>query len=185
MALTTGPHGEENGAYEFFGNPGSYIEFPNNGSLDTRHSITLMCWVQRENTDGPLFNYRKSGPWGVHIWVVNSKFFNRITVFPTHAFKTAIFTDQVLEAGRWYHVAATYNSNTGDNSLFLDGVKVKSQNIGTGFEISTNDAEVRMGVKDGDGRHFKGKITQMKVYDVALDTDQVKVAMKGNLKQLK
>ncbi|XP_078377370.1 uncharacterized protein LOC144660588 isoform X1 [Oculina patagonica] len=180
VELADGPHNEPEGAYQFFGNAGSYIEFPNDGGLDTRNSITLMCWVQRENTEGPLFNYRKSGPWGVHIWIVNSRFFNRITKYPNHAFANAILTDDPLDAGRWYHVAATYNHNTGENSIYVDGVLAKTQNIGTGFRIATNDTEVRMGVKDGDGRHFKGNITQMKVYDVALDADQIKAAMKDN-----
>ncbi|XP_078377374.1 uncharacterized protein LOC144660588 isoform X5 [Oculina patagonica] len=179
VELADGPHNEPEGAYQFFGNAGSYIEFPNDGGLDTRNSITLMCWVQRENTEGPLFNYRKSGPWGVHIWIVNSRFFNRITKYPNHAFANAILTDDPLDAGRWYHVAATYNHNTGENSIYVDGVLAKTQNIGTGFRIATNDTEARMGAKDGDGRHFKGNITQMKVYDVALDADQIRAAMKG------
>ena len=184
MALADGPHNEPNGSYEFFGNAGSYIEFPNDGGLDTRHSITLMCWVNRQNNDGPLFNYLKSGPWGVHIWIVNKRFFNRITRYPDHAFRTAIATDQELDVGRWYHVAATYNHNTGENSLYLDGVLAKTQNIGTGYEISTDDAQVRMGAKDGDGRRFQGRIAHMKVYDVALNADQISAAMKGNLQIL-
>ena len=90
MELTTGPHGETNGSYQFSGNPNSFIEFPNDGGLDTLHSITLMCWVQPGGRDGPLFNYKNSGAWGVHIWIVNGKFFNRITKYPNHAFFDAI-----------------------------------------------------------------------------------------------
>ena len=177
VTTTNGPNNERNGAYQFSGTSNSFIEFPNNGGLDTRHSITLMCWVQPGGKDGPLFNYRKSGPWGVHIWIVSGRFFNRITKYPNHAFTNAIATDQPLSVGHWAHVAATYDHNTGVNSLFVNGHLSKTQNIGRGYEISTNDAEVRMGVKHGDNRFFNGKIAQMKVFDFALDEHQIEAAM--------
>ena len=182
MTLTNGPNNELNGAYQFSGTSNSFIEFPNNGGLDTRQSITLMCWVQPGGQDGPLFNYRKYGAWGVHIWIVNGRFFNRITKYRNHAFINAVATDQPLPIGRWVHVTATYDHNTGVNSLYINGHLSKTQNIGTGYEISTNDAVVRMGVKVGDGRFFKGKIAQMKVFDVALDHKQIEIAMnKGKI----
>jgi len=172
-----GPHNEPDGAYEFPGTSDSYIEFPNDGGLDTRFSITLMCWVQPGGQDGPLFNYRESGPWGVHIWINFKKFFNRITVRDTHAFRTAISSFEELAEGQWYHVAATYDHNTGVNSLFINGHPDNSLFINTSYEISTNDNKVRMGVKAGDGRYFKGKIAEMKVYDFALNADQIQAAM--------
>ena len=177
MTLAPGPHNEPDGAYEFPGTSDSYIEFPNDGGLDTRHSITLMCWVQPGGKDGPLFNYRQSGVWGVHIWINFGRFFNRITERTSHNFRVAISSFDVLTVGKWYHVAATYDHNTGVNSLYINGDPDNSHNIETGYEISTNDRRVRMGVKAGDGRYFKGKIAQMKVYDIALNTDQIQAAM--------
>ena len=181
MELTTGPHGETNGSYQFSGNPNSFIEFPNDGGLDTLHSITLMCWVQPGGRDGPLFNYKNSGAWGVHIWIVNGKFFNRITKYPNHAFFDAILTDQALPVGQWAHVAATYDHITGVNSLYVNGHLSKTKYIGKTDRISTNDGQVRMGVKIGDSRYFNGKIAQMKVFDIALDEADIKAAMnEGN-----
>ncbi|CAH3127342.1 unnamed protein product, partial [Pocillopora meandrina] len=185
VELTTGPHGETNGSYQFSGNPNSFIEFPNDGGLDTLHSITLMCWVQPGGRDGPLFNYKNSGAWGVHIWIVNGKFFNRITKYPNHAFFDAILTDQVLPVGQWAHVAATYDHITGVNSLYVNGHLSKTKYIGKTDRISTNDGQVRMGVKIGDSRHFNGKIAQMKVYDVALNEVDIKAAMNEGNAQFK
>lgn len=186
VTLTTGPHGKPNGAYEFSGKKGSYIEFPNDGRLDTHYSITLMCWVQPGGQDGPLFGYSRSGPWGVHLWIVSGRLFIRITKYPNHGSSDAIATDKPLKKGEWVHVAATYNSNSGSNSLYINGALKKRHNIGTGFRISTNDPEVRMGVRVGDGRYFKGKISQMKVYAVALDAKEISAAMnEGNSQIIK
>ena len=185
MEFTSGPANESNGAYQFKGATDSFIQFPNTGGiLDVKYSITLMCWVRPGGQDGPLFNYKRQGAWGVHIWIAgNGRFFVRITKFGSHAFLTALSTDQPLEQGRWYHVAATYDSNTGVNSIYVDGVLNKTQNIGTGYRISTNDPAIRMGVKIGDRRLFNGAITQMGIYNVSLTGDQIRTVIKqgGNI----
>jgi len=173
-AFTTGPYNAADGAYELFGKNTSYIEFPNGeGNLDVKYSITLMCWVRPGGQDGPLIDYKKGGALGVHISIVDGKFCNSITTYPVHNFFPAISTDQPLEIGKWVHVAATYNNLTGVNSIYVNGVLRKTQNIRKGHRIATNEPEVRVGVKDGDGRYFKGAITKMGVYDVALSAQQI------------
>ena len=79
-----------------------------------------------------------------------------------------------LPAGVWARVVATYDYDTGLNSIYINGHLNKSQSIDKGYEISTNAEEVRMGTREGDARYFKGKITEMKVYDVALNEAQIK-----------
>ena len=184
MKFTSGPYNAPNGAYEFAGTSTSYIEFPNRGGiLDVKYSITMMCWVRPGGKDGPLFSYKKADPhWGVHIWVAQAgRFFNRITRYPNRAFFQHIQTDQPLKVGKWVHVAATYDHNTGWNAIYVDGVLKKRQNIGTGFRISTNDPAVRMGVKDGDRRFLKGAVTQMGLYNVSLTAKQILAVRKqGN-----
>ena len=144
VAILNGPYNEPGGAYMFYGTVGSYIRFPNNGGLDTRLSITLMCWVQPGGQDGPLFSY---GDWGVKMWIVDGKFLNQIikrSSQPLTSIKTAV----VLPAGKWVHVAASYDHNTGNNSLFINGHFSISQSIGKGYKIASNSYKVRMGFKD-------------------------------------
>lgn len=177
--FTSGPANESNGAYQFRGTTDSFIQFPNtDGILDAKYSITLLCWVRPGGQDGPLFNYKIQGAWGVHIWIAHGgKFFNRITKFDGHTFLPHLDTDQALLVGKWYHVAATYDSQTGENSIYVDGVLSKTQNIGTGYRISTNDPAIRMGVKIGDERLFNGAIAQMGIYNVSLNAHQIRAVM--------
>ena len=46
------------------------------------------------------------------------------------------------------------------------------RNIGAGLSLSTQD-DVRMGALENDGRYFKGRITAMQIYDVALTGEQI------------
>ena len=171
VTFGAGPDGVAEGSYEFFGNANSYIEFPNSagGPLDVRYSMTMLCWVYHNGKDGPLFNYRTSGHWGVHLWVVAGQLFVRFTR-RNYGFTTALLHTAL--AGGWKFVGASYDRGTGDAKLWVNGAVVQTLNIGKGLDLATQDS-IRMGVKIGDGRYFKGRIAQMQVYNEALTQEQI------------
>ena len=168
VQLAPGPFGQPNGSYQFSGSATSYIEFPNNGGLDTRYSITLLAWVFLENTDGPVFNYGVDY-FGVHFWVGGGYLFCRfvtrsgIYLSPLHSGK--------LNQGAWNFVGASYDYHSGVEKLWIEGKVSEEQNINT-HELHTIGA-VRMGVLTGDDRFLKGRISCMQVYNKALTEREV------------
>ena len=107
--------------------------------------------------------------------VDDGKFFNQIVKRRSFQILTSIRTE-VLPAGKWVHVAASYDHNSGNNSLYINGHLGASRNIGTGYEIATASQNVLMGVTSG--IYFKGKIAEMKVYDVALNEAQIQTSIR-------
>ena len=163
VGITNGPYNEPGGAYMFYGTHGSYIEFPNNGGLDTRFSITLMCWVQPGGLDGVR----------THMRILNGTFLIQIVKHGSFEQLPSITTAEVLPEGKWVHVAASYDHNSGNKSLYINGHLRASQN--SGYEIATASQGVRM------GRYFRGKIADMKVCDVALNEAQIQTSIiQGN-----
>ena len=172
VTLALGPDGIDGGSYEFSGYPNSFIEFPNSegGPLDVRYSITMLCWVYHSGQDGPLFDYRPNGARGVRLWALNGQLFFRFTKrdysLTTRLLHTAL-------AGGWKFVGATYDHSTGDAKLWVDGFVVQTLNIGAGLDLATQDS-IRMGaIKNYNWWAFKGRITQMQVYDKALTQEQI------------
>ena len=178
VTITNGPYNEPGGAYMFYGTRGSYIKFRNDGGLDTRLSITLMCWVQHRGQNGPLFRYGKfEAKTGVGMGIAGGKLRN-VIYKRSYQFLGSLKTPDVLPAGKWVHVAATYDHNTGNNSLFINGHFSISNNINKGYEIETTSQTVWMGTKGSTGWHFIGKIAEMKVYDVALNEEQIQASIR-------
>ena len=178
VTLAPGPGGAADGSYEFSGTSNSYIEFPNSagGPLDVRNSMTMLCWVYSDGQDGPLFNYKTGGAWGVHLWVVSGQLFVRFTR------RDYSFTDALIKtplAGGWKFVGASYDRGSGEAKLWVDGNVVQTLNIGASLELATQDP-IRMGVKSDDGRHFKGRIAQMQVYNTALTREQIQTLRNRN-----
>ena len=182
VSLTTGPFNTTDGAYEFWGNKNSYIQFPNkHGMLDVQTSISLMCWVRPGGQDGPLFQYYKPRKWGVHIWIENGGRFRSRIYEADYAKKIAIQSDQSLERGKWVHVAATYNHTTGNNSIYVNGILNATRFIGTGLRIAAV-GKGRMGAVPVERTRFlKAAVSHMEVYNVSLNANQIRaVKDKGN-----
>ena len=173
VTQAAGPNGKAGGSYQFTGQANSYIEFPNNGGLDAQHSITLLCWVYPENTDGPIFNYKTTGyPWAVHLWIHTGRLYGVISQ-RNYVMIPGLISSQVLALNQWHYVGFTYNHITGIADLWLDDQRVVQRNIGAGLSLSTQD-DVRMAALENDGRYFKGRITAMQIYNVSLTEEQIK-----------
>lgn len=176
--LEAGPDGKAGGSYQFEGKADSYIEFPNNGGLDAQYSMTMLCWVYPQNLEGPIFNYKTSGQWGVHMWMVAGKLFARFN-HRNYTFTPHLLSNHLLPLNQWYYVGASYDHNTGIAKLWLNGQQVLQLHIGAKIILGTQDS-VRMGAKGGDGRYLKGRVTDMKIYDVALTMEQINAVKHAN-----
>ena len=174
VSLAPGPYGEEDGSYEFFGNANSFIEFPNNpgGALDVRYSMTILCWVYYDDKggpDGPIFNYNTGSLYGVHLWVAQGLLFAR---FNDRAFQNLPYLRYTSLTGGWKFVGASYDNETGEIKLWVDGALKQTLNMGAGVELGTQGS-VRMGVRKNDQRFFKGKISQLQIYNEALSQQKI------------
>ena len=175
--LAPGPNGKANGSYEFLGTSDSYIEFPNTagGPLDVRESITMLCWLQYNGDgNGPIFNYNTRGDnRGVHLFVYEGKLYVRFSKRDYSATETETLIDTTPVARGWKFVGASYDHVSGEAKLWVDGVVVRTKNIGTRLELATQDS-IRMGVVSGTNKeYFKGRITQMQVYNESLTQEQI------------
>lgn len=167
-----GPDGTPGGSIRFKGRTDSYIEFPNKGRLTARNSITLLAWVFPAGPVGPIFNYKTDG-FGVHFWLTRPRELFARFVSKKGSFTTPIKSNKIrLRA--WNFVGTTYNHRSGIAKLYINNKLVASRRIGR-ITLLTN-YPARMGAKTGDNRAFRGRITCMQVYGVALNVRQMKLA---------
>ena len=167
-----GPDNWPNTATEFFGNKNSYIEFPNTGKLDTRNSITILAWVLHLGVAGPIFNYNIGPKWGVHFWMKRPRQLYAQFVRRDGRFTTSLVTHgTTVPYKAWAYLGTTYNGNTGMATLWVNNRPVVRTNIGR-IRLATN-RPVRMGAKIGDRRYFRGRVSCVQVYSVALNRRQI------------
>ena len=180
VSLALGPDGKADGSYQFAGTQNSYIEFPNSamGPLNVRDSMTMLCWVFYDGKGGPLFSYN-DGNWesAVHMWVRKGNHKGHLNArFRRHFIWTTNPNPQLNLAGGWKFVGASYNNTSGEAKLWVDGAAVQTKNIREGLELGTQGS-VRMGATEYNA-YFKGRITQMQVYNLTLTQKQIQTTQK-------
>ena len=140
-----------------------------------RYSMTILCWVYYEGKGGPLFNYEKGSTWGVHFWINRSGRLFVLFIKRDYSATKHLVRGSLL--GGWNFVGTSYNRSSGEAKLWLNGAVVQMLNIGAGLELATQNV-VRMGVRSGDRRCFKGRIAQLRIYNRALSQKQIQAIQK-------
>ena len=137
--------------------------------------MTILCWVYYDEKGvlhGPIFNYNTDhgGKFGVHLWVYNRLFFAR---FNDRVFTNLPYLHHTSLVGGWKFVGASYDNKTGEIKLWADGALQQTRNMGAGVELGTQGS-VRMGVRENtENWYFKGKISKLQIFDVALSQRQI------------
>ena len=130
--------------------------------------------------------YEKSTTFGVNLWVANG--WKLYVLFVKRDYSSANYLAHGSLVGGWNFVSPSYDRSSGEAKLWVNGAVVQTLNIGAGLELATQDS-IRMGVKTGNGRYFKGRIAQMRIYNRALTQEQIqaiqKLVVAGNEKNNK
>ena len=174
VTFAPGPDGVAGGSYEFSGSPKSFIEFPNSAGepLDVRYSITMLCWVYYNGQEGPLYGDSTSLlAWGVQLRVFHGQLY---VDFKSRDFSFTHFSLHTALADGWKFVGATYDNSTREAKLWVNGAVAQTHYFGAGLELATQGS-IRMGANDWGYavQYFKGRITQMQVYNEALTHEQI------------
>ena len=168
VSLAPGPDGNPNGSYEFKGTFNSSIKF-SNLPLDVRYSLTMLCWLYYDSQDGPIVTYWTSQNRRVMIKIVNGKFVAHLRK-PGHSATYTLRSLSLIPG--WIFLGASYNRSSGEAKVWVDGNVVGVKNIEKDFELGTQN-NVTMGARKSNGSYFKGRITQMQVYNLTLTQGQI------------
>lgn len=171
VSIVPGPDRQPNTALRFSGSPSSYIEFPNNGRLDTRRSITIVTWLFNEGRGGPVFQYNPKGQ-GVGLRIVGA---NRIAARIVDRKRTksipVVTPKKVLKPRTWTYIGFTYDYTSGIVTLYVNAKPLVRRVVGR-VELLTNKP-VRSGSKKRRIRFFRGRLSCIQVYSRALTVSEI------------
>ncbi|XP_067019718.1 uncharacterized protein [Acropora muricata] len=155
--LSLGPDGTQNGSYFFQGSNDSVILF-SAINLNILDSITILCWfyVFDNNVETVFLQYQdtKLSVNGTTLTLKNSKL------------KELCLTGTLADKG-WTLVGLSYNETSAEAQLWIDGHVANSRILTTKLD-SKGYPSLELG-----GNNFKGKITQLMLFNLTLTQEQV------------
>eukprot|EP00058_Branchiostoma_floridae_P006702 XP_002592190.1 hypothetical protein BRAFLDRAFT_88073 [Branchiostoma floridae] len=177
--LATGPYGDADGAFLFSGTADSYIDIPNNGKLDVRYSFTMLAHIYPTGRAGPIFSYGgNTNDWN---WVLQLHFWQHtpqnLQMRPASrdGYLSPDIQANVVQQNAWNYVGTSYDNETGKGSIWNNGEVAREKHIGGVAEVASQHA-VRVGARDGDLRHFAGRIACLQLYNFAMTQEQIVAA---------
>jgi hypothetical protein len=172
--------GKIGGALEFDGED-DYVDID---VPDEMEEMTIAMWLKYNTVDGesPMDPYISSSLISHNLYSdIGSVHFNLInidgTVFvelsPSGIFEE-YHSEGSFEAGRWYHVAATYDNPNGEVKIYINGQIDSSTNETVGPALI---GEAAIGDWTGatyeTDRHFDGVLDDIRIYDSALSEEDI------------
>jgi gliding motility-associated-like protein len=155
-----------------------WIEVPNNSSLNI-NDISGEAWVYTCSTSGVILSKSYcSGDQSQYSFSINSGFlsFNWSNDGNCGSVNTYRSSASVISTLQWYHVAFTHTSS--GVSLFVNGSQIAGGVITGSFtSIQSGTAPLLIGVyrfvSGAYGGNFKGRIDEVRVWNVALSPSQI------------
>ena len=169
--LSLGPDGRRHGSYFFRGSQASDITF-SVSKLDIGVPITILCWLYTHdnNTETEGFLQYK----GINL-SVNHKELKLTFPKPSSSTSDDQFLIGTLAEKGWTFVGVSYNETTGEAKLWMDGNVVNWKTFTANFD-SNGSQLLTLG-----GNNFKGKITQLMLFNLTLSQEQIQ-GIKGRMK---
>lgn len=164
-----GPNGQPGGAIKFPKLRTGYVEFPNNGKLDTKNSITVIVWVKPDGP-GKIIEYKPRGvTFGIRSPDILYARFIRRNGRPTKTVKTR---RRGVTLRQWNYIAITYDQRSGMGTIWRNSRPIAFQKLGW-IRLATKKP-LRVGGAIRGRRPFRGSITCLQVYRDALTGPQIK-----------
>ncbi|MEM7790578.1 MAG: Ig-like domain-containing protein, partial [Verrucomicrobiota bacterium] len=133
-------------------------------SLDfgNKPGLTFEFWVNlRELRDSRIFEYSDQTTVGVNTSVYSGNGI-RFDVVDRDLNSHVIEVDNVLTANNWHHVAVTWERESGDTFIYVDGIPRQAGNTGPIEAFTTGD--LFFGADEAETAYFKGQIDEMTAY---------------------
>ncbi len=160
---------------DFDGTTG-FVSINHDPTLQPTGALSITAWIKGDAwTSGSEVNtiLRKgnSDPHNYQLAIADGK----LTLSLDNSDGSGIQGDTVLDTGRWYHVAATWDGST--VKLYVDGVLDNSPGDTHSGPIATDERKVRIGGASTTD-FFDGTIDDVRFYNYALDATEAK-SVKG------
>ncbi len=145
--------------------------------LDVKNSLTVAGWVKMDKPwlrQGLVSKYKSGGGNRAYDLYFSSHNRLRWVVSPDGTYRSSYalsaYTDDDLEPGVWYHVAAVFDANAKKLRVYLDGEQVASKSVNY-TTINNSSAPFILGADQYLGqtdRYFDGAMDDWRVYNRAL-----------------
>ena len=169
---SNGPAGD----YLEFGQ-GNWLQIPDNDSLDLTSAMTISMWAKiRNDTGEPQSGLEKEPSWQNGEYNLCPVYSGGVLLqaqdWPDEVDDEAITSQSIID-NQWHYITGTWDGNF--IRVYIDGIL--QQELPCQGQILAGDGDIYIGSRGGSQRWVDGYLDEIRVYNVALDQNQIIAAM--------
>lgn len=193
--LTNGPTWKLSGAFsgprqalEFDGS-NEYITFGSSSKMNLTTSVSLEAWVKLNSTTTQDFVVGKivhgGSNYGYGMYINNGNLggeAGQVTFIAGRSwnFWPSVRSNARLEAGKWYHLAATFDGRY--LKIYINGMLDATYDNGSTYTIVDSGDNLKIGYCSSLGNnYFNGAMDEIRVWSNAISADQIRENMMHTL----
>jgi len=147
--------------------------------IEGENTITVMAWIKSDPSNAGKYPSIFSEGFGCRLYLSGGNkpvFSVRTTASPNNDISLSA---NVIPYNEWHHVAATFNSTSGEQNLYVDGKLIKTATGTSGGTIQQKSSDLgtfeigRMSADLVDKHYFKGDIDEVRVFKSVLTENQI------------
>lgn len=161
-----GATGKFNSSLNFDGND-DYVYTPDSSSLDVQN-ITISAWIKTMNSSEQCILERNNTTF---YFCTNS---GKLRFYINSVAASWLTSNKSIDDNSWHHVVGIWDGTT--KKLYIDG-QFDISIAGTGGDIFSTNMGLNIGVRINSGlpmHYFNGQIDDVRIYNYALTSDQIK-----------
>ena len=143
--------------------------------------FSIVCWIKRDELDRTdmIFSANQDSNNGVRL-LINSG--NNDLIWRLNASNVTSDTSIIsnIEAGKWYHIVATYNRVTQIAAIYVNGIDATTpEDASQTRNINAITLKPRIGMRSEATADYKGNISELAIYSKALSASEIKTLYNG------
>ncbi len=162
----------------------AYVEVPNSPSLNTAYNgLTIEAWVKPQlNSSAQHQSIAVKWAWDrftdhYGLWISSN---NKVLIAVADGItpEPGLTGNTVLQAGKWYHIAGTWDATTREYRIYINGIlDAVGLQTGNGMNASS-PVTLKMGRQIvGVDRPFVGEIDEIRIWNRVLSQNEIRKNM--------
>ncbi len=161
-----------------FNGVNNHVVVGDHSSLFPKNAITVETWAKADAIErGTHNNILRSATDGYEIQERNDGYWKWYVCFEGLSWQYVRADDKKIVPGTWYHIAGTYDSSSGKQRIFINGVLKKEADRG-GSLIYYNGKNFVIGAHANQSeRYFDGCIDELRIWNTAKTAAEIRENM--------
>ncbi len=165
-----GVPGKGGSALEFDGTD-DYVAISYDKLLNLDESFSIILWIKPSEEEATSFIVSRGSGLTSYNYKINQRSAGRIDYIISNSVgQQTLISPSVITKNNWFFLAMIYNDNSKKLRGYINGDFVGERAIS---EIARDTSEIRIGNFIGGGYHYKGLISDVRIYNSTLTSKQI------------